>query len=88
MKRFVLAFGVLGAVVLAPTAAFAKDKHKHHHHKDWDDRCDDRRDSGDYDRPYRPYDNCRDYGYRYYSPYDYGRCDRDYRRGGFWIRIN
>jgi len=53
MKRFAVLSLILGAILLAPTGAFARDKHKHHnhhHHHDWSDRgyYRDNRDNRDY----------------------------------------
>ena len=90
MKTTTLALGLLSAILLVPTAAFAHDRHR-------DRYCDiqarleaDRRANGYYDyRPCPPVryykDNCRpDYRSRYYVP----DCDRrDYRPSGFWIQI-
>ncbi|MEP6669248.1 MAG: hypothetical protein ABJF10_08855 [Chthoniobacter sp.] len=90
MKATTLALGILSAVLLVPTAAFAHDKHK-------DRDCDrqaqiyaDRRANGYYDNRYCPpsrysYEKCRpDYRSRYYVP----DCDRrDYRSSGFYIQF-
>ena len=93
MKTTTLALGILSAVLLVPTAAFAHDRHR-------DKDCDlrdlqaqleaDRRANGYYNNRYCPpqryyKDDCRpEYRSRYYVP----DCDRrDYRSSGFWIRI-
>ena len=63
MKRFALLLALLVAFLVAPTGAFAKDKHRHH--KKYSYR------SCDY-RSYSRYDDCRPssryYGRSYYRP--------------------
>jgi hypothetical protein len=91
MKTTTLALGILSAVLLVPTAAFAHDKRKDKYCDDAQARIEaDRRANGYYDaRPYCPparvYDNCQpEYRPRYYVP----DCDRrDYLPSGFYIRI-
>lgn len=97
MTTKALALTVLSAIVLVPTGAFAKDKHKDKHRdKHWDNHRgyeSDYRSYGYYDnsrpyyrsRYYAPYDNCRsDYRVRYYSPYN---CAPRFNTSGFWISI-
>jgi hypothetical protein len=93
MNAKTLAFSLLSAIVLVPTGAFAKDKHRDNYYDHQAQIEADRRANGYYTpvpcapRVYeRVYDNCRpDYRARYYAPED---CDRrDYRSSGFWIRI-
>ncbi|HSI11140.1 MAG TPA: hypothetical protein VK961_03810 [Chthoniobacter sp.] len=84
-----LAVSLLSAVVLVPTGAFAKDKHRDNYYDHQAQIEADRRANGYYNPvPCAPrvYDNCRpDYRARYYTPSD---CDRrDYRPSGFWVRI-
>jgi hypothetical protein len=51
MKRFGIIAIALGALLLTPVGAFARDKHHHHHH-DWSYRGYDKWDHRDY-RDYR-----------------------------------
>lgn len=76
MKRLALILTVLSALLIAPTGAFAKDKHKKHKGESESEKQArmeaDRRANGYYDRP------------RYNYSYGYDRnCDHD-RRGGYY----
>lgn len=90
MNTKTLALSLLSAVVLVPTGAFAKDKHKDCYYDHQAQIEADRRANGYYNPvPCAPpvvYDNCRpEYRARYYTPQD---CDRrDYRPSGFWVHI-
>ena len=89
MNTKALAFSILSAVVLVPTGAFARDKHKDNYYDHQAQIEADRRANGYYNpAPCAPrvYDNCRpEYRARYYTP---SECDRrDYRPSGFWVRI-
>jgi hypothetical protein len=89
MKKLIVILSVVSAFLLAPTGAFAKDKHKKHKH------CDDDRQSLQ-EKLARQEADRRANGYyspRYYAPYrGYSRDYRDYRdyrqasRGDFWWR--
>jgi hypothetical protein len=76
LNRLALLLPVVGALVLTPTGAFAKDKHhKHHHddrhcHRENDRRYDDRRCDRDDDRRYdsRSYSERSYYGRSYDAP--------------------